>query len=74
MYKQRNLRCILRTSLIIVITAESICFLSAEIVDLLFYKYSILLSVPLALLAGAFIAEAPEDYRKMKFSSQRKRQ
>lgn len=73
-YKQRNLRCILTTSLIIVITAESICFLSAEIVDLIFYKYSIFLSVPLALLAGAFIAEAPEDYRKIKSTSHRKRQ
>jgi hypothetical protein len=73
-YEQRNLRCIIRTSLIIVITAESLCFLSAEIVDFIFYKYSIFLSVPLALLVGAFIAVAPEDYRKMKSSSQRKRQ
>jgi hypothetical protein len=72
-YKQRNLRCIIRTSLIIVITAESICFLSAEIVDLIFYKYSILLSTPLALLA-AFTVVSSEAYRKMKSSSQRKKQ
>jgi hypothetical protein len=65
-YKQRNLRCIIRTSLIIVITAESICFLSAEIVDLIFYKISILLSIPLALLAGAFTVVPSEAYRKMK--------
>jgi hypothetical protein len=68
-YRQRILRCIIRTSLIIVITAESICFLS-EIVDLIFYKYSILLSTPLALLA-AFTVVPPEAYRKMKSSSQR---
>jgi hypothetical protein len=69
-YKQPNLRCIIMTILIILITAESISLLTAEIVDLIFYKYSILLSVPLALLAGAFTAIAPEDYRKMKSSSQ----
>jgi hypothetical protein len=39
----------------------------------MFYN-SILLSVPLSLLAGAFTAVASEDYRKMKSSSQRKRQ
>jgi hypothetical protein len=73
-YKQRNLRCIIMTSLIILITAESICILTAEIVDLIFYKYTILLSVPLAVLAGAFPVVPPEAYRKMKSSSQRKRQ
>jgi hypothetical protein len=69
-YRQRILRCIISTSLIIVITAESICFLSAEIVDLIFYKYLILLSTPLALLA-AFTVVPPGAYRKMKSSSQR---
>jgi hypothetical protein len=49
-------------------------FLTAEIVDLIFYKYTILLSVPLAVLAGAFPVVPPEAYRKMKSSSQRKRQ
>ena len=44
-YKHRNLRCIIRMSLVIVITAESISFLSAEIVDLIFYKYSTFSSV-----------------------------
>ena len=73
-YKQPNLRCIIMTILIILITAESICLLTAEIVDLIFYKYSILLSVPLALLASAFTVVPPEAYRKMKSSSQRKRQ
>ena len=61
-------------SLIILITAESICILTAETVDLIFYRYSILLSVPLALLKGAFAVIASEDYRKMKSTNQRKRQ
>jgi hypothetical protein len=35
-------------------------FLTAEIVDPIFYKYSILLSVSLALLACAFTVVPPE--------------
>src|SRR5215204_2599638 len=49
LYNQPNLRVILKTSLLILITAESVCILTAETVDLIFYKYSIFLSVPLAL-------------------------
>jgi hypothetical protein len=64
LYKQQNLKSILKTSLVILITAESVCILTAETVDLIFYKYSILLSIPLALLAGAFTVVAPEAYRK----------
>jgi hypothetical protein len=64
LYKQNNLKFILKTSLVILITAESVCILTAETVDLIFYKYSILLSIPLALLAGAFTVVVPEAYRK----------
>ena len=64
LYRQQNLKAILKTSLVILITAESVCILTAETVDLIFYKYSILLSIPLALLAGAFSVVAPEAYRK----------
>jgi hypothetical protein len=64
LYKQQNLKPILKTSLVILITAESVCIITAETVDLIFYKYSILLSIPLALLAGAFTVVAPEAYRK----------
>jgi hypothetical protein len=64
LYKQQNLKTILKTSLTILITVESVCILTAETVDLIFYKYSILLSIPLALIAGAFIVVAPEAYRK----------
>jgi hypothetical protein len=64
LYKQPDLKSILRTSFYILVTAESICILTAETVDLIFYQYSLLLSVPLALLAGAFTVVAPEAYRK----------
>jgi hypothetical protein len=62
--KQNNLKTILKTSLVILITAESVCILTAETVDLIFYKYSILLSIPLALLAGAFTVVVHEAYGK----------
>ena len=72
LYRQPNLRNILRTSLVILITAESVCILTAETVDLVFYKYSILLSVPLALLAGAFTVVAPSAHRKLQSTNQQK--
>jgi hypothetical protein len=66
LYKQPNLKYIIKTSIYILITAESACILTAETVDLIFYQYSILLSIPLALLAGAFAVVAPEAYRKIR--------
>jgi hypothetical protein len=66
--KQPNLRYILKTSLYILVTAESACILTAETVDLIFYQYSIFLAVPLALLAGAFTVVAAEAYRKIKLA------
>jgi len=64
--KQPNLNYILKTSLFILVTAESACILTAETVDLIFYQYSVLLSVSLALLASAFTVVALEAYRKLK--------
>jgi hypothetical protein len=69
LYKQRNLKYILKTSAYILVTAESACILTAETVDLIFYQYSLLLSVPLALVAGAFTVVAPETNRKIKRKS-----
>jgi hypothetical protein len=64
--KQPNLREILKTSLVILVTAETVCIITAETVDLIFYKHAIYLSIPFALLAGAFTVVAPEAYRKMR--------
>jgi hypothetical protein len=69
--KQPNLREILKTSLVILVTAETACILAAETVDLIFYKQAFYLSIPLALLAGAFTVVAPESYRKMKEAKSR---
>jgi hypothetical protein len=60
LYMQPNLKYIVKTSLYILITAESACILTAETVDLIFYQYSIVLSILLALFAGAFVVIAPE--------------
>jgi hypothetical protein len=57
---------------LILIIAESVCILTAETVDLIFYQYSILLSIPLALLAGAFTVVAPEAYRKVTSANQQR--
>ena len=64
--KQPNLREMLKTSLIILVTAETACIITAETVDLIFYKQAFYLSIPLALLAGAFTVVAPQAYKNMK--------
>jgi hypothetical protein len=69
LYKQPNLKMILKTSVVILITAESACILTAETVDLVFYRYSILLSVPLALFVGALTVVVPQAYKKVKSDS-----
>jgi hypothetical protein len=48
------------------LTAESVCILTAKTVDLISCQYSILLSVTLALLAGAFSMVAPTAYKRAK--------
>ena len=72
LHRQPNLKYVLKTSAYILVTAESACILTAETVDLIFYQYSILLSFPLALLAGAFTVVTPEAYRKMMKQNKRK--
>jgi hypothetical protein len=67
--EQQGIKTIVRSSLFILVTAESACILTAETVDLIFYQYSLLLSVPLALLAGAFTVVVPAAYRKAKLPS-----
>jgi hypothetical protein len=57
---------IFKTSIIILVTAESACILTAETADLLFYQYSLFLSITLALLIGTFTLVAIESYKKMK--------
>lgn len=57
---------ILKTSIIVLITAESACILTAETVTLLFYQYSMFVAIPLALLIGTFTLTIVETFRKIK--------
>ena len=67
--RKSNVKYILKTSLIILFTAETVCILTAETVDLVFYNYSLLLSIPLALLAGTMTVVLQEAYKKVKMQS-----
>ena len=63
--KEPNLKYILKTSMIILITAESACILTAETIGIVFYNYSILLGLPLALLVGALTVVFIEVRKKL---------
>lgn len=72
LHRQSNIKHILKTSLIILFTAETVCILTAETVDLVFYNYSLLLSIPFALLAGTFTVVSQEAYKKIRMQSVRR--
>ena len=65
-----NIKSILKTSIVILITAESACILTAETIGIIFYNYSILLGVPLALLVGALTVVFIETHKKVKSQCQ----
>lgn len=62
-HKQRNKTQILKTSLVLLVTAESGCILTAATVDFVLYQYSLFISVPLSLAAGTFAVAAPHAFR-----------
>ena len=68
-YQKSYFRQIIKTSLYVMITAESVCILTAETVNLIFFRHALWLSIPLSLLAGAFAITAIEAYKKIKTSS-----
>ena len=51
--------------MVILITAESACILTAETIGIVFYNYSILLGIPLALLVGALTVVFIEARKKI---------
>jgi hypothetical protein len=64
--KDPRMKNIIKGSIIILITAESACILTAETVVLVLYNYSSLLAIPLALIIGTFTLATVESYRKVK--------
>ena len=65
-YKQPNFKTILWTSIVILVTSETACILTAETIDLIFYRHSLFISIPLSLFAGALAVVVPEAYKKTK--------
>jgi hypothetical protein len=61
---------VVRKSFIYLITAESARILTAETIGIVFYNYSIILSIPVALLAGALTIVFIEAFNKIKVKSQ----
>ncbi len=55
--------------MVILITAESACILTAETIGIVFYNYSILLGIPLALLVGALTIAFIEAHKKIRAKS-----
>ncbi len=66
LYKSPDLKQIMKASFYILITAESVCILTAETVNLVFFRHALWLSIPLSLLAGAFAITIIEAYKKSK--------
>jgi hypothetical protein len=55
--------------MVILITAESACILTAETIGIVFYNYSILLGIPLALFMGALTVVFIETRKKVNIKS-----
>jgi len=64
--KDPRIKNIIKGSIVILISAESACILTAETVVVVLYNYSILLSIPLALIIGTFTLATIESYRRVK--------
>jgi hypothetical protein len=72
LHKSSDFKQIIKTSLYVLVTAESACILSAETVNLVFFRHALWLSIPLSLLAGAFAITAIEAYKQTKRNRSRK--
>lgn len=63
LYELPNLKYVIKTSLYILVTAESACILTAETVNLAFFRQAMWLSMPLGLFAAAFVVTVIETYK-----------
>lgn len=63
---EQNLKGMVKSSLVILVTAESACIITAEAVGLALYQHSLLVSVPLALVAGALAIVAVQYFKKFR--------
>jgi hypothetical protein len=58
-----NLKHVIKTSFYILVTAESACILTAETVNLAFFRQAMWLSMPLGLFAAALVVTIIESYK-----------
>ena len=61
--KLPNARGIIKTSVYILITAESACILTAETINLAFFRHAMWLSMPLGLFTAAFVVTVIETWK-----------
>lgn len=73
LHKERDVGSIIKTALVILVTAESGCILTAATVDFLLYQYSLLISVPLSLFAGTIAVAVPQALKKAKMDKHKRK-
>ncbi|HEX2406677.1 MAG TPA: hypothetical protein VHJ38_05650, partial [Nitrososphaeraceae archaeon] len=68
LFYNKNKNKLLKRALYLLLTAESICIITAQTIDLLFYNYSLFLSIPLALIVGSLVIsiQQAEEMKKNK--------
>ena len=66
LHRKNNAKRAIRTSLIVLLSAESGCIIAAATVDIMLYQYSIFLSIPSALAAGTLTVASIAAYRSVK--------
>lgn len=65
-WRNPQMKSMLKASIIILITAETACILSAETITLVFYQYSMFLVIPLSLVVGTFTLTLVESINKIR--------
>jgi len=63
LYELPDVKHVIKTSLYILVTAESACILTAETVNLAFFRQAMWLSMPLGLFAAALVVTIIESYK-----------
>ena len=63
LHKLPDVKHVIKTSLYILVTAESACILTAETVNLAFFRQAMWLSMPLGLFAAALVVTIIESYK-----------
>jgi hypothetical protein len=66
LHKSPDFKQMVKTTLYVLITGESVCILTAETVNLAFFRHALWLSIPLSLFAGALAITMLEAYKRSK--------